>query len=136
MLIRASRSLIVMSFLLVAAALGACASGGGGGSSSGEAPRRGSRNLIIQAELDDSPATTALEAVQRLRSQWLNARSGGGGVIQVHVDGRPVPGGLNVLSSIQINDIEEIRFRNGRDATTLYGTNYSNGVIEVKTRAR
>ena len=131
---RSIRSGFVLLFLFVAAGLGACASSGGGGGSEG--PRRGGRNLIIQEELADSPATTALEAIQRLRSSWLNARSGGGGIIQVHVDGRPVPGGINVLSSIQINDISEIRFRNGRDATTLYGTNYSNGVIEVKTRAR
>jgi len=135
MLNRSIRSGLPLLFLFIAAGLGACASSGSGGSSS-DGPRRGGRNLIIQEELANTPATTALEAVQRLRSSWLNARSGGGSIIQVHVDGRPVPGGINVLSSIQVNDVDEIRFRNGRDATTLYGTNYSNGVIEVKTRAR
>ncbi len=135
MLTRWLRVSLPVPIVLLLTAIGACASGGG--SAGGEdAPRRGSRNLIIQAELIDSPATNAYEAVQRLRSSWLNVRSGSAGSIQVHIDGRPVPGGLNVLNSIQINDVEEIRYRNGRDATTLYGTNYSNGVIEVKTRAR
>lgn len=81
------------------------------------------------------PATSAYEAIQRLRPTWLQSRSGQVGP-QVHVDGRPVAGGLQMLTSIRSTDCRELRFRNGRDATTLYGTNYSNGVIEVTTRSR
>lgn len=121
-------------FLLLAAAIGACASGSSGGSN-GSAAARGGRNLITEAELAEIPSMSALEAVQRLRAGWLTSRTGAIGP-QVHIDGRPVAGGLQVLSSVRSSDVREMRYRNGRDATTLYGTNYSNGVIEVTTRTR
>lgn len=133
MMTRLPRIGLTLSLFLLTAA-GACATSSGPPTSDG--PRRGSRNLIIAAELADTPATSALEAIQRLRASWLSSRSGGGSQIQVHVDGRPVTGGFDVLRTINVNSVEEIRFRNGRDATTLYGTNYSNGVIEVTTRTR
>ncbi|MCA9737802.1 MAG: hypothetical protein R3E98_11435 [Gemmatimonadota bacterium] len=127
------RTIPLFLFLLLASAVGGCASGSSGGSGSSAA--RGGRNLITESELAEIPSMSALEAVQRLRAGWLTSRTGAIGP-QVHIDGRPVAGGLQVLSSVRSSDVREMRFRNGRDATTLYGTNYSNGVIEVTTRTR
>jgi hypothetical protein len=43
-------------------------------------------------------------------------------------------GELDVLRNIAVQDVESIRFIPARDATTLYGTGYGGGVIEVTTR--
>jgi hypothetical protein len=55
--------------------------------------------------------------------------------LAVIVDGARF-GELNDLRNITVQDVESIRFIPGRDATTIYGTGYSSGVIEVTTRHR
>jgi hypothetical protein len=112
---------------LLALGAGACASSG---SSSGS---RSGRDVITADEIAQLPPGTAYEVVSRLRGNWLIAR--GGQRPQVHIDGRPSMGGLDELRSIRSTEIESIRYRNARDATTMYGTNYSGGVIEVTTKS-
>lgn len=118
-------------FMLVLAA--GCASAGGGANA---APKRGARNVITAQEIQQlTGVSTAYEAVQRLRPQFLNARStvlGSGGTV-VYVNGMR-RGGVNALQQVAANEVKEIRYISARDATTKYGSGLTQGVIEVTTR--
>jgi hypothetical protein len=59
--------------------------------------------------------------------------STGGGGIMVYVDGVR-RGGLDVLQSIGIEQVGELRFLDANDATTRYGTGHVYGAIEVRTK--
>lgn len=115
--------------LFLTAVLAACASSGGGGGSGG-----GDRNLISTEELSELAGFNAYDAVQRLRPQWLRSR--GGEVMDLpatFVDGRHF-GDISQLSAFSTADILAIRYLSASDATTLYGTGYPGGVIEIQTR--
>jgi len=90
----------------------------------------------IQARAPD--AKTAYDVVQRLRPAFLRKRPGGSlttkepAQIQVYVDGT-LRGSVYVLREIISEGIVEIRYMNGPDATTRYGTGHENGAITVKT---
>jgi outer membrane receptor for ferrienterochelin and colicin len=45
-------------------------------------------------------------------------------------------GELEELRRIPAEDVERIHFLRGPDATTIYGTGYGGGAIEVTTRRR
>ena len=113
-------------------ALMACASGSGGGQP------RGSRNVITQEEIVALPITTASDLVNRLRPSWLRGRgptsiSGGIPALPlVYVD-EVRTGGIEALDLISSQVIREIRFINGRDATTKWGLDHGGGVIMVLT---
>jgi outer membrane cobalamin receptor len=88
---------------------------------------------------------SAFEAIRLLRPRWLQSRGtsnirgaqGGRTYPVVMVDGsRSGSGTLEDLRQITVEDVESIRFIPGRDATTLYGTGYGGGIIEVTTRRR
>jgi hypothetical protein len=51
---------------------------------------------------------------------------------RLHIDQTPFP--LDNLRSMRTTDVESIRFMSGTDATTLHGTGYVNGLIDVRTR--
>jgi len=128
------RGLLVILLAALLGTFGCASSGTGDGDSTG-----GSRNLISLAELTD-PAIAplnALEAVERLRPRWLRSRSTsrGGGVASpiVYLNGSRY-GDLRSLQRLSVNDIEEIRFINARDATTRFGTGVQAGVIAVESR--
>jgi hypothetical protein len=104
----------------------ACASGGGSGSTSG------SRYVITGEQIAEAAVSDALEAVERLRPDWLRSR-GAGGSIQAYRDGFRL-GSVEALRSIGAEQIRSIRFINARDATTRWGTDHGAGAIEVVTR--
>lgn len=117
-------------FLLFALSLGltACASGGGGAT----APRRSSTRITAE-ELAEVAELDLLNAVQRLRPQWL--RSGPRGAApQVIVDGTPQQGGIDALRSYRALDVTGLELMSASDATTRYGTGYTEGAIVVSTR--
>ncbi len=114
--------------------VGGCATSGGGGGGSAGSPM----GAITRAELDESSASDAYEAVQLHRSRWLRSRAS-----PTPQDPNPQPvvyvdgarrGGLAELRTISIHDIEMIQFVNARDATTRWGTGHRAGVIEIMTR--
>ena len=111
-------------------------------SSSSSAPRPSrNRNIISQEEIDQSHASTGFELVQSLRPEFLRSRGvtstadspSSGGLPSVYVNGS-FYGPLASLSSISAATIHEVRFTNGRDATTKYGTGVANGVIEIQLK--
>jgi len=93
-------------------------------------------NLLTRAELASVSANNAYEAIERLRPQWLRPR-GPTSVTQPEGDWPLVymdnvrAGDVSMLPNIPVDDIGEIRFITGSDATTRWGTGVTGGVIEI-----
>jgi len=123
------RSLFVF---LTAVSIASCASSGQGG------PSR-NRDVITEEEIASVQVGNAYELVQRLRPEFLRSRgsqsmrSPQGLVPVVYVDGVR-QGDVGVLQRLAKDTVEEIRYLNGRDATTQYGTDHGGGAILVRTR--
>ncbi|MEP7345593.1 MAG: hypothetical protein ABI877_10005 [Gemmatimonadaceae bacterium] len=104
-----------------------------------EKPRSGGANLITQAEIEYANVSNAQEAIQRLRPRMLQRRMGSstdkgeGGEIVIYLDEAKY-GFPDQLSSISAERIKEIRYINAADATTKWGTGYTEGVIQVTTK--
>lgn len=119
--------------VLAAAGLGvACASGG-----QSEGTSR-SRDVITLEEIQEANSSDPYEAVRRLRSSWLRTRSPG---VESEVSGMPIVyvdnvrlGDIEMLRSVPILTVVEIRRISASDATTRWGTGFPNGAIEVITR--
>ncbi len=117
--------------LLALLCLLGCASGQG---SENPDARRDSE-LISLEELQNQPAGSAFDAVERLRPNWLRNRGPFSttrpqSYPEVFVDDRHF-GTLESLRQIDLDAVSEIRFLNGRDATTRFGTGYPGGLIMV-----
>lgn len=123
------RSLLLLATVSVALA---CAA-------SGTSNRTGSRNLLTSEEIREVEAgsPTLAQVIQRLRPWWMRSRartiSGDEVVPIVYLDGTRF-GELDTLSSIQAQDVGEVRFMSASDATTRYGTGHAGGVISVRSR--
>jgi len=91
---------------------------------------------IAPAELLDVAANNAYDVVQQLRPQWFHIRGPTsimeplGELPAVYLDNVRY-GDLEVLRDIPINEIQEILFVSGPDATNRWGTGVVAGVIEV-----
>ena len=145
----------VSSILPIAVVIAACSSGGASSSttstsaSSGTAAaasttaptRRGNANLITTEEVRESNASNALEVVQKLRPQLLlgrgstnpNDKLGETTQPKAYLDNVPI-GEVANLRNVPAMQIKEIRYINGRDATTRWGTGHIGGVILVITK--
>jgi len=111
----AMRSLMMAGMLLLGTlTLGSCSTPGAGSGGT-------SRNIISGVELEEAGLSpyTAWEAVQLLRPNWLRSRTS------------TITRGPDVLRSLRVENIDEMRYLNAQDATTRYGTGYLGGVIEV-----
>ncbi len=119
------------------AMLAAC--GGASQSEDGDSPSpRRSGNRLSQAEMLESTATNVLQAIEQLRPMWLRTRgtdpTGSSQMMPVvYIDGIRA-GELEMLRSIQIEEVDRLRYVNPRDATTRWGTGVAGGVIEVFRR--
>lgn len=134
--------MMIRSFILVlpllTGSLAACASKPSGATATQQSSRpRTSRDLITAEELASIDAQTALQAVQRLRPNFLQTRGGasmsitsGPVNVVVYVDQTRM-GGPNTLSQIPVTEIREIRYLNATDATQRYGTGHGAGAIIV-----
>lgn len=97
--------------------------------------------MITTEEIAELPITTATEVVERLRPNWLrqrgptSMRSGVPSLPIVYID-EVRTGGLEALYRVSSQIIREIRFINGRDATTKWGLDHGGGVIMVLTGRR
>lgn len=118
--------------MLSGVVLSACAS-------SGPATSRRTNNVITRDELVTQDLTSAYEAVQRLRPQWLRGR--GATSIRNPEPTMPVvyvagvrQGGPESLRVVRITETDEIRFISASDATTRWGTGHMGGAIEVILR--
>ena len=106
------------------------------------ATARGSdRKLITEEEILSTNATTAYDVIARLRAEYLRNR----GPTSLLLPNRAEPvvflneqlyGSLDVLKQVRSSDLKEIRFYDGPDAVTKFGSQYSGGVIQLVTSAR
>lgn len=120
--------------LLIATALLACSQ-----------PRLGpgeinNPQLITEDEIVASRATTALEAIQKLRANFLTYRgetslnkSRSRPYPTVYLDGQEF-GPIEILRTIPASQVATIRLYRAWEATTRYGARNMSGVIEVSTR--
>lgn len=127
-----------MRATLVAVALtaqaGACATTGRVNTDT----RRPSRaaNILTASEIAEraTSATTAEEAVMRLRVDWLRisgVRSFNTGTpIRLYVNNTP-RGNVDGLATIPVELVGEIRRYTPSEATTRWGTGHTTGAIEV-----
>ena len=125
---------LFFSFVFLIISIG-CASGGTGSSA-----RRTNSDVITRLELDEISMAnqSVMEAIGRLRVTWLRPRTPAS--IQFNSDRLPKAMidnqqfELDFLHQLRIEDVEELRFVNARDATFRWGTGFANGVIEVTSR--
>lgn len=90
--------------------------------------------LLTETEIYSVDAPTALDAIQRLRPQYLwTGRIRAAEAPRVYVDGMFV-GGLNALRDIASTTIHEIRRLDALEATTRYGTGHPGGAILITTK--
>jgi hypothetical protein len=113
------------------------------------APKKGanraanrSPELITAAEIVESQAASAYEAVLRLRAHFLNSRG------QTSLLNRSAPeqpnvyldgvryGPVSSLRNIPAIQVAQIRLYRGWEATTKFGTGNVAGVIEVISRVQ
>jgi hypothetical protein len=127
------RQLVGALFLSSVLAVAACGPGRAA-AGSGASP-----DVIGNWELQELPDYNALEAIRRLRPNWLRtgtrpaiAAGGGSGYPRVHLNGVPLQD-IRQLEDIRADEIREMRFVSGPDASTRWGTGYVNGVILVTT---
>ena len=93
-------------------------------------------SVLTQDDLVDHQYQSVLEAVQTLRSNWLNDRGpdsfASPSHIWVYIDNTKV-GDVQSLAAISTRYISSIRKVNGIDATARWGIGHSAGVISVMT---
>jgi len=132
-------------FVAFASAMVACSSGSSSSTGAAAAPAgtkptiRRQANLITEAELAQSPARNALQAVQMLRPDWLRGR----GAVSirettpaqavVYVNEQRL-GGPEQLEGIATSAIISLRFISSSEATNRWGTGHGGGAIAVTTR--
>ena len=101
---------------------------------------RASRSAIItREEIEHAHAVTALDAIQRLRPFYLSSRGANSVLLdpQLHAVvflNEQEYGDITVLRNVQANDIQEIRYYNGTEATQKFGAQYGGGVIQLVSR--
>jgi hypothetical protein len=105
-------------------------------SSRANARHRVDMSVLTQNDLEDHQYENVLEAVQTLRSNWLNERGpdsfAAPSHIWVYIDNTKV-GGVQSLAQISTRYVSSIRKVNGIDATARWGIGHSAGVIAVMT---
>ena len=122
-----------VSIIALALVMASCSSAGTGSASSRNS------NVVTAEELAEVDYLNCLEAVQRLRPNWLRVRgqatfnrqaSSG---IRLYVDGRR-RNNIIELENIPAADIRRMRYLTSREATTRYGTDHGDGAILVETK--
>jgi hypothetical protein len=128
-----TRSFVVIWMLWAALVfVSACSARSNGASQT----QSGTRDLITESELSEVNAVEAYTAIQQLRPFWLRTRgtasftNPGSNSPTVYVDNMRL-GELATLHAIPIDEIAEIHYISGPDATTRWGTGVLGGVIEV-----
>jgi hypothetical protein len=101
-------------------------------------------SLITNDEIEERAPTAqhAQEIIERLRPQWLRPRRGAVSMsgmttvpaIRVYLNDIRQQGGTDVLRTILRDEVTELRFVNGVDASARYGVDHELGAILVRTR--
>ena len=93
-------------------------------------------SVLTQEQLEERNFHNVLEAVQALRSNWLNERGPDSFIspsrVWVYLDNTRM-GGVQTLSQISTQHVSSVRKLNGIEATTRWGLGHGAGVIAVAT---
>lgn len=103
--------------------------------SAAPAEAAGPRDVVAHEELVASGRTDLFEYVRLHRPHWLRTRgisASGVNEVVVYVDGNRM-GGPRALEHIRPDMAAEVRYLDGREATTRWGTGHGSGVILVST---
>lgn len=121
--------------LVVATLLPACAP------RIGVADRSDDRSRLTGAQIRDTDTSNLYSAIQALRPQWLGSRGPRSAsdptptFAQVYVNGTLV-GELDVLRSLNVQEVEVVRFWPPGEAAARYGMGHQRGIIEATLRRR
>lgn len=133
---RIVRPVIVLT-LVLAVVITACHQQAAGGS--GASPGRSVRNVITQAEIDSSDASSVYDLIMRTRGDFLKDR--GTTSLKTNQHARAVVflndqeyGILETMRNIPRNRIAEIRYYPGIEAVAKYGSQYGGGVVLLVSR--
>lgn len=98
------------------------------------------QSVITRGDIERIRASTALDIVQRYRSDVLTARAPSSVYMNKHV--HPVVflngqyfGAIDELRNLPADGVEEIHVFSGPDAVTKFGSQYGGGVIQVVSRS-
>jgi hypothetical protein len=95
------------------------------------------RNVLTLAQIGDHRFNTAYDAIESLRSNWLNTRGTDSfqkpSVVRVYLDNISL-GDKETLRTIAIANIVYIKYFDGISATARWGLDHGAGVIYVSTR--
>ncbi len=111
------------------------------GCSASQAPGENApRDVLTRDQLDGVDFLSAYDAIRRLKPIWLRSERGqdsfitqGRRGLRVYVDGL-LFGDKESLKTLQVKDIEEIRFLDKREATMEFGTDHGEGALVILTR--
>ena len=105
-------------------------------------PSGGSQYVITRSQIEELSARSAYEVIERLRPRWLRPIPQTTTIVQpmgelplVYIDNRRA-GDIQILESIPIEEIDELRYIDPADATQRWGTGVASGVIEVISRRK
>ena len=92
--------------------------------------------MLTETEISSLDPPTALDAIRRLRPQFLRTAtvSGAADGPVVYVDGIRISGGVEALRDIPATAIREIRRLDALDATARYGAGHQGGAIVIATK--
>ena len=133
-----------LTLTLSLAGLAACASGGSGNAAATDdrasRPASRSANLITAEELEASTAQNLFRAIEMLRPTWLRVRGtasvstpGAAAALQVYLDNSHY-GVVTALQQLTVTSVREVRYLDGREATTRFGTGHGAGAILVRLK--
>ena len=97
------------------------------------------RNVITSEQIQAANVATAYDVIALYRANFLNSRGPNSIILKqpkeptVYLD-QVEFGTIASLRSIQASNISEIRFIEGWDAMTKYGSDHVAGVIQIYTR--
>lgn len=128
---RVSRAMVVGSFSLALVSVVACASM--------KQVDQSDRNVITTAQIQAANAATAYDLIVKYRANFLSSRGPNSVLLKqpkeptVYLD-QVEYGTINSLRNIPAQNVAEIRFIEGWDAMTKYGSDHVAGVIQIYTR--
>ncbi|MEO8619502.1 MAG: glycosyl hydrolase 115 family protein [bacterium] len=121
-------------FLLLVVALSACASNRTA-ESNAKAPSP-NRNVLSGTDLREQHFNTAYDAIEALRSNWLQTRGPDSfqspSIVIVYLDNVKL-GGVETLRAIELTALRTIEHFDGTTATARWGVGHGGGVILIST---
>jgi hypothetical protein len=126
----------VLLLVLVVAAAGCASSSTSANAPAAPQPNR--QNLLLREEISASGVGNMMDAIQRLRPQFLRVRgqssiTQGGDAVAVYMDNVHI-GGVEQLRTIAANGVVRVEYVSGPDTAFKFGSSHSAGVIHIVTK--